>query len=272
MNSPELTPNSVPAELNLQRLSRSAKHFETTIDAAIQLASKQGRELDDNTAALIAHVLSRGLGRDSALAEYARTRTGTLDSLSAEYLRIYGHPQTLGTVRGWIDWLGTYLTTKINDTDLERPSEASPADGPQFLRPPKLLRSELTISGETLVLHLPPTVDGPQIQTIARHLESLPVIESPAFRAFLSLPDVDGSATNLVESFHEFYIGHFDTYGAMVYALSPLEEWQTALGQWTAENGLPHKAVTIDETIVLAQVREVYDIVEKDGCFYAFYL
>lgn len=270
MNSPELTPNSVPPELNVQRLTRSAKHFETTIDAAIQLASEQGREIDANIAALIAHVLSRGLGRDSALAEFARTRTGTPDILSAEYLRIYGHPQTLGTVRGWIDWLGTFLTTQPNDTDLERPSEAGPTEGAQLLRPPRLLRSELTISGETVVLHLPPTVDGPQIQTIARHLESLPLIESPAFRAFLTLPDVDGSATNLVESFHQFYVGHFDTYGAMIYALSPLEEWQTALGQWTAENGLPHEAVTIDEAIVLEQVREVYDIVEKDGGLYAF--
>jgi hypothetical protein len=27
--------------------------------------------------------------------------------LSAEYLRIYGHPQTPETVRSWIDWLGT---------------------------------------------------------------------------------------------------------------------------------------------------------------------
>ena len=270
MNSPELTPNSVPRELNLQRLTRSAKHFETTIDAAIQLATEQGREIDDTTAALIAHVLSRGLGRDSALAEFARTRAGTPDILSAEYLRIYGHPQTFGTVRSWIDWLGTYLTTKDNNMDPASSSEAGPTEGLQFLRPPRLLRSELTISGETVVLHLPPTVDGPQIQAIVQHLESLPVIESPAFRAFLTLPDVDGSATNLVESFHEFYVGHFDTYGAMIYALSPLEEWQTALGEWTAENGLPHEAVTIDESIVLEQVREVYDIVERDGGFYAF--
>ena len=270
MNSPELTPNSVPPELNLQRLTRSAKHFETTIDAAIELASEQGREIDDNTAALLAHVLSRGLGRDSALAEYARTRTGTPDILSAEYLRIYGHPQTPETVRGWINWLGTYLTTQLNDNDLESSSGVDTAPRPQFLRPPKLLRSELTISGETVVLHLPPNVDGPQIQTIVQHLESLLEIESPAFRAYLTLPDVDGSATNLVETFHEFYVGHFDTYGAMIFALSPLEEWQTALGQWTAENGLPHQAVTIDEGIVLEQVREVYDIVEKDGGFYAF--
>lgn len=270
MNSPELTPNSVPPELNVERLSKSAKRFETTIESAIQLAAEQGHEIDDNTAALIAHVLSRGLGRDSALAEFARTRTGTPDILSAEYLRIYGHPQTPETVRSWIDWLGTYLTTKVNNADFESSSETDATEGPQFLRPPKLLRSELTIGDETLVLHLPPTVDGPQIQTIVQSLESLPVIESPAFRAFLSLPDVDGSATNLVESFHEFYVGHFETYGAMIYALSPLEEWQTALGQWTAENGLPHEAVTIDETIVLSQVREVYDIVEKDGSFYAF--
>lgn len=271
MNSPELTPNSVPPELNVDRLSRSAKHFETTIDAAIQLAAAQGREIDDDTAALIAHVLSRGLGRDSALAEYARTRSGTPDILSAEYLRIYGHPQTLGTVRGWIDWLGTYLVHKDNPTDVEPSPDADESENPQFLRPPKLLRSELTIGDEMVIMHLPPAVDGPQIQTIVQRLESLPVIESPAFRVFLSLPDVDGSATNLVESFHEFYVGHFDTYGAMIYALSPLEEWQAALGQWTAENGLPHEAVTIDETTVLAQVREVYDIVEKDGGFYAFY-
>ena len=271
MNTPELTPNSVPPELNVQRLTRSAKHFETTIEAAIQVASEQGREIDDGTAALIAHVLSRGLGRDSALAEFARTRTGTPDSLGAEYLRIYGHPHTLGTVRSWIDWLGTYLTAQSNDAGLESSSDGDTVERPQFLRPPKLLRSELTIGDEAVALHLPPTVDGPQTQIIVERLESLPVIESPAFRAFLSLPDVDGSATNLVESFHEFYVGHFDTYGAMIYALSPLEEWQTALGQWTAENGLPHEAVTIDETIVLAQVREVYDIVEKDGGCYVFY-
>ncbi|WP_168915048.1 hypothetical protein [Microcella flavibacter] len=38
----------------------------------------------------------------------------------------------------------------------------------------------------------------------------------------------------------------------------------------TAELGLPAEAVTLDRSVISAQLREVYDVVEMEGRIYAF--
>lgn len=99
MSSPELTPNSIPPELNVERLSRSALRFESTIAAGIKRARDRKQEIDDETGTLIAHVLGRGLGRDSDLAEFARTQTADPAKIEQECSAIYGNPSTpLGRV------------------------------------------------------------------------------------------------------------------------------------------------------------------------------
>lgn len=264
MTSPEELPsNNQPSELDLERLGNSSRRFDEAITAGIEAARAEQREITDETAALIAHVLGRGLGRDSNLAEFARSHSGDPEALGVEYLRIYAHSSTPGRVRDWIDWFGTYLIAKT----------APPEVGAEVVRPPqrpRLRTDELTVRGEGLLVHLPPTLTGSDLQLVVERLESLPIIEWPAFQAFLTLADVDGSATNLPECFEEFYVGHYEDEEAMLYALSPLSDWETELGQWTAENGLPADAVQIDHAIVLQQTHDVYDIVERNGIFYVF--
>jgi hypothetical protein len=267
MSGPELTPNSQPPKLNLERLGNSARRFESSIAAGIESARVEQREINDDTAALIAHVLGRGLGHESVLAEFARNRTGDPEALVHEYLSIYSDQSAPGQVCNWIDWLGTYLIAKTARQGAATEATVEVVRPPQR---PQLRAKELTVHGEGLVVHLPPTLTGPELQVIVERLESLPIIRWPAFRSFLTLNDVDGSATNLLECFEEFYVGEYKDEDSMLYALSPLRDWETELGQWTAENRLPTDAVEINRAIVLQQTHEVYDIVERDGVFHVF--
>lgn len=266
MNAPEQTSNGGHeiGPVNIERLTRSARRFEPSIGAGIEAARAQGREIDDDTAALIEHVLTRADGRRPGIS--ADTAGGDEHDPSDDFMRIYAHPATPPVVRDWIVWLDSY----------QRSRKATPAKSTELgelPRPPyrpRLVACDLTIADEVVVVYLPPSMTGPAIRDVVARLEALPQISDPAFRAFLSLPDVEGAATNLPESFAEFYIGDYADVEALLYALSPLQDWETELRQWAAENGLPADSVQIDRTVVLQQTREVYDIVEKDGGIYAF--
>jgi hypothetical protein len=83
-------------------------------------AQVQGREIDAGTAASIALGLSRLLGDpDGALAQFARTLEPDRDRLRAEYQPVYQSLDTPSYVRGWIDWLNSYLAR--SNTDLSPP-------------------------------------------------------------------------------------------------------------------------------------------------------
>ncbi len=90
-----------------------------------------------------------------------------------------------------------------------------------------------------------------------------------AFRAYLRLPDIQAGRDDLVEAFHEFYVGSFPTMDALLDQLTEVRDWEHALddlaGQWGID-GL----VSLDRRKVERVARETWDIVELNGHFYAF--
>jgi len=253
--------------VDAERLRRTALRFENAITQGIEAARWAGREIDDGIAQLIAHVLGRGLGRNSQLTEHGRTRQGNAEAMKAEFMTLWDHPNTGGLAREWISWLGTYLLHHEPDPDR---SPADDLESARTLLRTTLVTDQLVVAGQTLTVNIPASLTGPEIQEAVAHLEQLPEMFEPAFHAFLTLPDVDASAKNVTDSFEQFFVGRFETEDDALEGLSPIQEWETSIGEWTAKQGLPAEAASIDRSVVSAQLREVYDIVELEGRIYAF--
>lgn len=116
MNHFEYPPQAISPEqpapapqLDLEHLAQTAARFGDRIDQGITEAAAEQREITRETARLICHVLGRAFGRQSALANFARTGDGSYDDLRPEYLDLYVHPGISRQVQHWIDWLGTHL-------------------------------------------------------------------------------------------------------------------------------------------------------------------
>lgn len=255
-----------PSTPNPERLNRTADRFGQWILEGITAAYEGHREIDDMTARLIAHVLGRALGRESALAGFGRTGEGNYESLRDEYLPLYTDPTTPEEIRSWIDWLGTYL---VQREDL--------GSGHQFMNehlPPKLaqllVRTEITVGDEQFAVHVPANYHGADITDLAETLRELSLDEDPALQAFLSLPDVNAMSGDVMESFHESFAGTYRDAEAALRALSPLEEWESDLAQWVTEHGVEHGSLQWNLEPILAQLREAYDLVEWKGTIYAF--
>jgi hypothetical protein len=80
-----------------------------------------------------------------------------------------------------------------------------------------------------------------------------------AFRAYLSLPDVDPERDDLIKSFRDFYIGTYESIEAVVQELADGVVTQDDLDQWAVDG------ITLDEL-----VRATWDIVELNGRFHVF--
>lgn len=148
-------------------------------------------------------------------------------------------------------------------------------DGDQVEAARALLRStlvtdQLNVGGVTLTVNIPASLTGPELREVVARLEQLPEIFEQSFHAFLTLPDVDASAENMADLFEQYFVGRFESENDAIDGLTPIDEWETRLGEWTAELGLPAEAVTLDRSVISAQLREVSDVVEMEGRIYAF--
>jgi hypothetical protein len=107
-----------------------------------------------------------------------------------------------------------------------------------------------------------PHLDNPQVEQGLREY-------GDAFHAYLQLPDIDRRREDLLETFHEVYVGRYASMDALLEELTDVRDWQDALdelaGQWGID-GL----VSLDRDRVEGIARQAWDIVETAGSFYAF--
>ncbi|MFW8744748.1 hypothetical protein [Mesorhizobium japonicum] len=249
-----------PRERDTDRLASSAARYEDRIDAGLAAAMREKRELDVGVVRLIARVVGRALGRQSAFAEFARSGEGDFKALSPEYLEIYNDPSTPATVRHWLDWLGTYFVHTAETAAIE------PANETRSLR-----RNTTSVRGIEVVFHAARDLSDADLEAIQRELELLDVDRDRALRAYLSLPDVDAGGAQMMERFHDAYAGEFSTIDEALYGLVELREWEKELEQWTAERGLLSDAASIDLDVIESQTRELYDFGKLEGTIYAFW-
>lgn len=257
---PELSPEA----------EQSTRDVEPTlperIAAGIAAALEQKREVHLDTARAIAEALSPAVGDDTVLARFADTGQGNYLALREEYLPLYGEPTTPAEVRRWIDWLGTFLVRREN-TGIGRRFMSENIE-PVLER--VLVRTILESQAGPVTAHLPATLDAREIIALTARLEALDELFGTSFKAFLTLPDVNAADPNLLESYHQTYVGSFRTVEEALHALTPLADWETELGSWATDHGLGSETVRIDLDAIEVTMREMYDLVERKGLLHAF--
>ncbi len=255
-----------PGEGSPERMARTADKYQNWIIEGITAAHNEHREIDLMTARLIAHALGRATGRASALADFGRTGEGSYEALREEYLTLYNDPTTPPMIREWIDWFGTHLVSRENSGSGRRFMNEHQAPALERL----LVESAIEVGDKFHLLHIPASKSLEYQTALTETLWELPESKDPAFWAYLTLPDVDASSPNLIQTFQDNYIGEFESIEKSLYGLVELEEWEADLRTFASERGLLQHAVSIDLDVIEAQTREVYDLVEMGGVIYAF--
>ena len=251
---------------DLRRLTVARGRFARYIDDGIADALTQQTEVDDGTARCIAHVLSRAYGRGSALADFGRTGEGNYLDLREEYLGLYTHNEASADTKQLIDWLGTYLIQKENlGSERRFMNEHLPPRLDQIL-----VRTGITVGDQVFTVHVPGSKGDTAIQQLRETLTELQLPEDDALQAFLTLPDVDATSTDLMDSFHEAFAGSFHTEEEVLRALSPLGEWETSLADWQIDNAVDPGSLEWNYAPLLERLAEIYDLVQWKGAFLAF--
>ena len=264
MNEHESEPRHVE-QYTPATMERTARRFQSRIIEGITAAQTERREIDLLTARMIAHALGRALGRASALAEFGRSGDGGFESLREEYLGLYTEETTPPMIKEWIDWLGTYLVQQHRDGSGRRSMNESAVPDLDRL----LVATRVAVGDKVSTVYIPASKTSLEVMALGEYLSSLAVAASPAFRVFLSLPDVDASSANLEESFHDTYVGEFVSIEDALYGLVELEEWENDLHNFAADRGILPHALAFDYDVIEAQAREIYDLVEREGVIYA---
>ncbi|MDQ4214766.1 hypothetical protein [Microbacterium capsulatum] len=239
---------------------------ESIIEAGIAAAREQGREIDLDTAMRIGEALARAVDEDGALARFGNTGVGSYPALREEYLEIYGEPETPAEAKRWIDWLGTFLVQRENTGTGKR--FMNEHTDPVLER--LLVRTKLPMQGGDQRAYVPASLDAKKIIGLADRIEAMEEYHDSAFRAFLTLSDVNAAAPNLIESFHESYVDSWSYMEDAVRELCELEGLEDELKRVTGERGLPEEAVTIDYEVIRDHVQEAYDIVSEGWQVHAF--
>jgi hypothetical protein len=207
-------------------------------DAFIQ-AEASGGELPEWGARAVARSLADHCeGPATALHDFAVSGDGDLEAISREAMPVYNQADTSPWVRRQIDYLLTFLlnVNKASDT-AETPSTTDATE---------------TV-GQTLTAQA--------IEGINQH--------GDAFRAFMELPDTDQHDPNLIDNFHEFYVGRFANMDELLDGLTEIALWTREIGMLAERLGIPGD-ITLDLAAVEAHARDVWDIVAYHGALYAF--
>lgn len=264
--NPENRPVQTGEDADFRRLEVAYGRFAQHITDGIAMAMAEQTEIDDGTARCVAHVLGRAYGRESALAGFGRTGEGQYLTLRDEYLGLYNNERADAGSKELIDWLGTYLVQRENT-----------GTGRRFMNehlPPKLgqllVRSSVEVGSQEVIVNLPASWDSGKVDGLIETLGELQVAEDPALRAFLSLPDVSAGTDNIMESFHEAFVGTYATEEEALRALSPLEEWETSLADWCIDQGIDFDTLEWNYAPLMARLRDIYDVVEAEGRIHAF--
>jgi len=236
------------------------------IESGIDVARERRDDITEHTARAIARAVANALGDyGPSLDTFARTGSGSYDSLSEELLEVYHDPTTPALVRTWIDWLGTYLVMR----DFPDTSRQYMGSGPDPELSRLLIPEWPTVGGDGELIYVPATKTGDDIHELAAGLAGLIEKHGDSLRAFLRLRDVDASSPNLIESFEQTFVGTYLDMQDVVLNVTEMSDWETELQHWAMERGITG-AVYIDRAAIEEQTREVYDIVELEGRCHVF--
>ena len=263
---PEIRRARETSGIDWRRLDVATNRFGEYIAEGIATALAEKTELDDAAARCFAHVLGRALGRSSKLAEFGRTGEGSYLELREEYLDIYGHEEANPVTKELIDWFGTYLIHREGHRDLRRFQNEH--------QPPKLervlVRTGVEVGDWYLTVHVPAHYNQTAIDELTKTLTELQLDEDVALQAFLELPDVNAMSGDIMQDFHDNYIGTYMSIEDAVGELAEVNEREREVVDYAADRHLFIDQVSPDYEALREEAETGYDIVERGDRVYVF--
>ena len=233
-----------PGEIDLTGAIRQEDALRDVIGDALTEAESSGGEIPDWGARAIARALANRLDDpSSALHHFAVTGRANQELLARELAEIYTNVPT-EEEREWVNRLGTYVINLPSETDLTEQMDAGTQTQPV----------------PTAEAQVQP--DNPQIaEGLHQH--------GDAFRAYLQLPDIDPNRDDLLQTFHECYVGTFVSMDALLNELTEISDWERAIAEVSNHWGIDG-LVSLDRAKVERVARATWDIVESAGRFHVF--
>ncbi|QZY52873.1 hypothetical protein [Leucobacter tenebrionis] len=250
-----------------RRYEVAARRFGELIASGIAEAMEQKRDVDQGTARCIAHVLGRGLGRESALANFARTGEGNYEALREEYLSLHNHEEVNASTQELIDWLGVHLIRqKHPDAKSVLYVEAYPPRLDNILVP-----TGVEVGDWYLRVNVPGIYGAKDIQELTETLGELAVDRDVALRAYLSLPDTNAMSGDIMEDFHDCYLGVFTTFEEAIHELTEVDERERDVFTYAEDRQLVIEQMNPDYEALREEVADAFDLVEEEGRVYVFH-
>ena len=268
-----------PWEIDLTGSTEQDDSLRDVIGDAIHEATAAGGEIPEWGARTMARALANRLP-DATSALHSFAVTGTALEKVSHYLRhAFAEADRQETAISEDDAraVASLLAPVAGpDSAMRQFADTGSAD-------PELLRTEC----QQLQAHSWHTPDATEwLRRLSQHLAVTGSASSPerplpeqaaeglrehgdAFRAYLRLPDIQADRDDLVEAFHEFYVGSFPTMDALLDQLTEVRDWEHALGELAGQWGIDG-LVSLDRRKVERVARETWDIVELNGHFYVF--
>lgn len=232
------------------------------IEGGVELARQGRRDIDPATARMIAHALATA--PDSPLARFAKTDTISNAEARAEYLPLYEDEATPDEVHELIDRLGAHLIVREN-RQKPRPDF--------FVGAPRLGNilwlTEHKIDGYTVELYIPGDLPLDEEPRMVERVGPLIHRYGDPFLHFLEMPDVDASAENLEESFHDSYMGSFGSRDEALAALVEIDAIENAIGE-LATKFTGAEFVTLDREALWERICEVWEVIESGDKYHVF--
>lgn len=250
-----------------RRLDVASRRFGELLAAGIATAMEKHTEIDTGTARCIAHVLGRSLGRESALANFARTGEGDYETLREEYLSLHNDEGVTASTQELIDWLGSHLIRQ------QHPDAKSATYVETY--PPRLdnilVPTGIEVGDWYLHVNVPGIYSTKDIQELTETLAELAVDKDAALRAYLSLPDTNAMSGDIMQDFHDCYLGVFATVEEAIHELAEVDERERDLLEYAAERRLVIEQVSADYEALREEVADAFDLVEEEGRVYVFH-
>lgn len=250
-----------------RRFEVAARRFGELIASGIAEAMAEKRDVDRGTARCIAHVLGRSLGRHSELANFARTGEGDYETLREEYLRLHNDESVSASTQELIDWLGTHLIR-------QQQPDAKPVTYVETY-PPRLdnilVRTGIEVGDWHLHVNIPGIYGTKDIHELTETLGELSVGRDAALRAYLSLPDTNSMSGDIMEDFHDHYLGVFATVEEAIHELAEVDERERDVFTYAEDRQLVIEQMNPDYDALRDEVSAVFDLVEEEGRVYVFH-
>jgi len=232
------------------------------IEAGVEVARQDRRDIDPGTARMIAHALSTI--PDGPLARFVQTGEISNAEARAEYLPLYAAETTPDEVRELIDWLGAHLIHRENPHP-QRPD--------LFTSAPKLgnilWRTMREFDDYLVKLYIPGDLPSGEEPAMLERLAPLIRTYGDPFLHFLEMPDVDASAENIEESFHDFYVGTFPSRDEALAALIELDEIERAVHSLAGKYA-GAEFLTLDRDALWARICDIWEVIETGDEYHVF--